>query len=77
MEQAIARAFGIRESSGGSLLDRIAALLGDRRLLLLLDNFEHVVGAAPLVADLLRRCPRLTVLVTSRTRLRVSDEQDT
>ena len=48
--QAIARAFGIRESGGGSLLDRVAAFLGDQRLLLLLDNFEQVIDAAPLVA---------------------------
>jgi predicted ATPase/class 3 adenylate cyclase len=54
----------------GDLADHI----GDTRLLLLLDNFEHVVAAAPDVARLLGRCPRLTVLVTSREPLRVEGE---
>ena len=63
---AAARALG-----GGQL----AEVVGDRRLLLLLDNFEHVIGAAPEVAGLLAACPRLDVLVTSRERLRVAGEQ--
>ena len=50
-------------------------LIGDRRLLLLLDNFEHVVGAASDVSELLASCHRLDVLVTSRERLRVAGEQ--
>ncbi len=73
---AIAQALGVREAGDTPLLDRIAAFLGDRDVLLLLDNFEQVVEAAPLVADLLGRCPRLTVLVTSRVRLRVSGERE-
>jgi predicted ATPase len=51
-----------------------AELIGDRRLLLLLDNFEHVIDSAPEVASLFALCPRLDVLVTSRERLRVSGE---
>ena len=50
--------------------------LRDTRLLLVLDNFEQVVEAAPLVAALLAACPRLKVLVTSRSLLRVSGEHD-
>lgn len=50
-------------------------LIGSRRLLLLLDNFEHVIAAAPDVTSLLGACPRLDVLVTSRERLRVRGEQ--
>ena len=43
--------------------------LRDRQLLLVQDNFDHVLDAAPLVADLLSKCPRLSVLVTSRSRI--------
>jgi predicted ATPase/class 3 adenylate cyclase len=53
----------------------VAELLGDRRLLLLFDNFEHVVGAAARLAALLGSCPNVDVLVTSRERLRVQGEQ--
>jgi predicted ATPase/class 3 adenylate cyclase len=63
---AAARTLG----GGGSL----AEIVGDRRLLLLLDNFEHVVGAAADVAVLLGECPHSGVLVTSRERLRVQGE---
>ena len=52
----------------------VPELVGDRRLLLVLDNFEHVVEAAPEVTALLRDCPRLDILVTSRERLRVQGE---
>lgn len=49
-------------------------LIGNRRVLLLLDNFEQVIAAAPDVTSLLGACPRLDVLVTSRERLRVQGE---
>ena len=61
----------VRALGGGGTL---AELVGDRRLLLLLDNFEHVVGAAVEVAGLLAECPRADVMVTSRERLRVQAE---
>jgi predicted ATPase/class 3 adenylate cyclase len=61
-----------RELGGGGPLVQI---VGDRRLLLLFDNFEHVVDAAPDVARLLSECPRADVLVTSRERLRLQGEQ--
>jgi predicted ATPase len=64
---AAARALG----GGGSLPE----LVDGRRLLLLLDNFEHVVEAASDVAAVLAECPRADVLVTSRERLRVQGEQ--
>jgi predicted ATPase/class 3 adenylate cyclase len=63
---AAARALG----GGGPL----AEVVGDRRLLLLLDNFEHVIDVASEIAALLASCPRLDVLVTSRERLRVAGE---
>jgi len=54
----------------------LAASLREKRALLLLDNFEQVARAAPLVTDLVRACPRLVVLVTSRAALRVQGEQE-
>jgi predicted ATPase len=63
---AAARALG----GGGTLPE----LVDGRRLLLLLDNFEHVVEAAPEVAAVLTECPHADVLVTSRERLRVQGE---
>ena len=50
--------------------------LRSRRLLLVLDNFEHLPDAAPFVTHLLVQCPRLVVLVTSRTPLRLDGEQE-
>ena len=59
----------------GSLLDGLITFLKDRHLLLVLDNFEHVVEAATMVAALLRACPALSVFVTSRTPLDIRAEQ--
>jgi non-specific serine/threonine protein kinase len=73
---AIADALGVRESRDEPLARRIAAALRDKHLLLVLDNFEQLIDTAPLVAELLGSCPRLTVLVTSRTRLRFPGERE-
>ncbi|MCB0234299.1 MAG: LuxR family transcriptional regulator, partial [Anaerolineae bacterium] len=54
---------------------QLRAYLEEKHLLLVLDNFEQIVAAAPLVDDLLRRCPWLHVLVTSRQPLRVRGER--
>lgn len=70
----VARALGVREVVDWSVTDRLADALRDRALLLVLDNFEQVVAAAPLLAELLGACPRLTILVTSRAPLHVSGE---
>jgi predicted ATPase/DNA-binding CsgD family transcriptional regulator len=71
---AIARALDVRETGHRSLMDGIAHVLHEKEALLILDNFEHVVDAAPVVAELLARCPQLTCLVTSRALLRVTGE---
>jgi predicted ATPase/Tfp pilus assembly protein PilF len=70
----IAQPLGIREGGCQPLLEKLKDYLQDRHVLLLLDNFEHVVAAAPVVADLLAAAPRLTVLVTSRERLNLRGE---
>ena len=69
-----AETLGLREAGGRPLLERLKAYLSDKRLLLVLDNFEQVAEAAPAVAELLSACPDLKVLVTSRERLRLSGE---
>jgi predicted ATPase/transcriptional regulator with XRE-family HTH domain len=71
----IARALDMREGGGRSARDLLIETLHDAELLLLLDNFEHLVQAAPLLADLLAACAHLSLLVTSRTALRLRDEQ--
>jgi predicted ATPase/DNA-binding SARP family transcriptional activator len=70
----IAKTLGVIESGGESLLETVKYALGQRRLLLLLDNFEQVISAAPAVSELLAAAPNLVVLVTSRTPLRLSAE---
>ena len=71
---AIAGAVGVRERAGQALPAALRAALRDKDVLLVLDNFEHVAAAAPLVADLLAAAPRLRILATSRARLRVGGE---
>ena len=73
---AILKALGVREAGDEPLIERLKAVLRSKRLLLLLDNFEQIVEAAPVVADLLGACPDVTVLVTSRVRLRISGERE-
>jgi predicted ATPase/DNA-binding XRE family transcriptional regulator len=72
----LAQALGLREQTSGSLSDLVCASLQEQHLLLVLDNFEHLLQAAPFVADLLASCPRLQVLVTSRAPLHVRGEQE-
>ena len=67
---AIAKALGLRED------ESLAAALAPRSQLLFLDSFERLVGAAPLVAELLAAAPRLNVVVTSRAALRLIGEQE-
>src|SRR5262249_9095544 len=60
----IMQALGIAETSDQPSQERVRSFLRDKQLLLLLDNFEQIVEAAPLVAELLAGCPQLTILVT-------------
>ncbi len=73
---SVAQALGVREAGDEPLEARLTAFLRGKRLLLVLDNFEQVVEAAPLVAELLAACPGVTALATSRVRLRVSGERE-
>lgn len=73
--QAVAQAAGVREEPGRPLLATLATALGVGRVLLVLDNCEHLVGAcAHLAEELLRACPDLRVLATSREPLGVPGE---
>ncbi|MGD9891205.1 MAG: adenylate/guanylate cyclase domain-containing protein, partial [Dehalococcoidia bacterium] len=73
---AIARALGVREAQGRSVDEVLTDYLHDMQILIVLDNFEQVLDAAPFVATLLARCPHLVALVTSRERLRLRGEQE-
>ena len=70
----IAHTFDLRKVGDPSSLKYLQAYLREKCLLLLLDNFEHVMAAAPLLIELLQTCPRLKFLVTSRAVLHVSGE---
>src|SRR5260221_9863539 len=72
----IAQALGIRDRAGQPLLARLAEMLQQKQVLLLLANFEQVVGAASQVADLLTSCPQLKMLITSREVLHVRAEHE-
>lgn len=73
---SIAQTLGIEEVGRQPLLKSLNEHLRAKKLLLLLDNFEQIVEAAPLVADLLSACPGLKVLVTSRIALRLRGEHE-
>lgn len=71
---AIAAALGVQLSSAQDARDSVVAALAGQRRLLVLDNFEHVAAAAPELAALLEACAGVTLLVTSRERLKLSSE---
>jgi predicted ATPase len=72
----IAQTLGARETGGRPLVELLNTYLREKHLLLLLDNFEQVLSAAPLVAGLLAAAPRLKVLVTSREVLHLRSEKE-
>jgi predicted ATPase/class 3 adenylate cyclase/DNA-binding CsgD family transcriptional regulator len=70
-----AAVLGVREEPGRPMLDTLVDAISDRHLLVLLDNAEHVLGAAAKLADaMMRSCPRMCLLVTSREPLGISGE---
>jgi non-specific serine/threonine protein kinase len=70
----VAGVLGVRETASRTLVAGLRAFLRGKQALLLFDNCEHVLDAAPLVTELLAACPRLAVLATSRAVLRLSGE---
>ena len=73
--RTVAAVLGVREESARPVLDTLLATVGDRHLLVVLDNAEHVLGAAAKLADaMLRSCPGAHLLVTSREPLGISGE---
>ncbi len=76
LPSSIATALGIPEDTSKSVIDSLKQRLREKNLLLMLDNFEQVVDAAPFVADLMRTCPRLKILVTSRIVLHLTGERE-
>ena len=72
----IAAALGVKEVRGRPVVESLKAYLREKQILLVLDNFEQVLPAAPLVDDLLHAAPGLQILVTSRVMLRIYSEHD-
>ena len=73
---AIAAALGVYGSAGQPLLEVVKYFLSSKALLLVLDNFEHVLASAPVVTNLLMAAPQLKVLATSREALHITGEYD-
>ncbi|MGH2532672.1 MAG: ATP-binding protein [Thermomicrobiales bacterium] len=73
---AIAQALGVREHRNQPLVETLKGYLRPRAMLLVLDNMEHVLASAPLIADVLMDCPEVAVLATSRASLRLYGEHD-
>jgi len=71
---ALAHTIGLRERGDEPLTDVLTRCLADKEALILLDNFEHLLAAAPKLATVLAAAPQLKLLLTSRTALRISAE---
>lgn len=73
--QGVAEALGLGEESARRDWETLVRAIGERQMVMVLDNCEHLIDScAPPVASLLRRCPRLRIVATSREPLRVPDE---
>ncbi len=73
---SIAHALKLHDTGNRSSLEQIQSFLHEKHFLLILDNFEHVTAASPELVELLRTCPTLKVLITSRVLLRVQGEYE-
>ena len=74
--QAVAEVFGVQEQAGKTIQQSLSEWLKPKRLLLILDNCEHLISAcAILAAELLRSCPQVQILASSREPLNVAGEQ--
>ncbi len=73
---AIASTLNLREAGGKSLLDTLISALADQQMLLVLDNFEQLIVAAPLISQLLAATTRLKLLITSREPLHLAAERE-
>jgi len=71
---SIAEAAGMASAPGGELVQQLAAFLGRKRRLLILDSFERFLPVVDVLAGLLNAAPRIKLLVTSRDRLNIQDE---
>lgn len=74
VDDVIAHALQVQDAPQEALIESVVARISGRRMLLVLDNFEHVMPATVIVSQLLAACPCLTLLVTSRASLRLSAE---
>jgi predicted ATPase/DNA-binding XRE family transcriptional regulator len=72
----ISHALGLRDAAGRSPHEALFAYLKDKQMLLVLDNFEHLLPAGPFVVQLLQAAPRVKVLATSRASLHVRGEHE-
>jgi predicted ATPase/class 3 adenylate cyclase/DNA-binding CsgD family transcriptional regulator len=75
VDRTVAAVLGVREEPGRPMLDTLVDAVGDRYLMVVLDNAEHVLGAAAKLADaIMRSCPRACLLVTSREPVGIGGE---
>jgi predicted ATPase/transcriptional regulator with XRE-family HTH domain len=72
--RALSQILGINESEERSLVSALINYIQSKPMLLVLDNFEHLLAAAPILVEVLQACPRLKILATSRSALNVSGE---
>jgi predicted ATPase/class 3 adenylate cyclase len=70
----IADKLSVKEAASEPILETLAKYLRERQMLLVLDNFEHLIGAVPVVGELIAAVPKLDILVTSREVLQISGE---
>ena len=74
--QTLAAVLDIKQAEGRRFIDGVAALIADKKALLVLDNLEQVISAASEIAELSSRCPNLKILTTSRTPLKIKAERE-